>query len=571
MAINQALFQEIAAYAQAQGRRMTVAEAAQAGVPEEEYYKVYGAPDTNKFAQASAYYGAKGLRIPVKDLIEMGYNPVEIPKIYGDPPVQTLADLYGQEQQRVRQANDVAVAGTRGNGPDFGLAQQIKATVLAEAPEMQAANIAPVATVNDLRLGPTERANAATIDPTTQVSLENAFRAKQQALADELQATANGERPSLAALQIKEATDRNNAQAMGLIASQRGVNAGLATRLAMNQVGDANQEAVMKGSQARLAEAIAARQELAALSNEARGQDAAIQTNNAQAVNARAATQAQLAQQTSQYNAEQANARAVAQGDLSARLALANQLAINNQNATQAQLVQQANANNQQSKLNTNIQQGTLTQAGNIANQNAVNTMEATRGQTAAGIKQSQISGAAQTAAASAAAAGQVAAANVNANASVLNNTVDNATNLAIAGGSLGGQYGGNVNSANQNQASNNAQVASSGAAAASSGLGMLVLSDERKKEAIANADSEIERFLSALEAKKYNYKDEGSEGKGKKVGVMAQDLEDTEIGNSFVKDTPDGKKVDYGQGLGAMMASLASLNKRLQSLEGRA
>ena len=570
MAINQALFQEIADFAKAQGRRMTVAEAAQAGVPEEDYYKVYGAPDLDKFNRASAYYGSKGMRIPVKDLVEMGFNPVEIPKIYGDAPVQTLGDLYAQEQQKVRRANDIAVAGSVGSGTEFGAAREINPVVLGQAPEMQAATIAPVAVADEIRLGAIERANASTIDPTSQVSLENAFRAKQQALANELEATARGERPSLAELQLKESTDRNNAQAMGLISSQRGVNAGLATRLAMNQVGDANQEAVMKGSQLRLAEAIAARQELAALSNEARGQDAAIQTTNAQAVNARAANQAQLNQQISQYNAEQANARAVAQGDLSARLRLANQLAINNQNATQAQLVQQANANNQQAKLNTNIQQGTLTQAANLANQNAFNTMESTRAQTASGIKQTQISGAAQTAAANAAAGATVAAAGINADAAIFNNTVDNATDLTIAGGTLGGQYGNDSTNVGVQNANNNQETAAAGGSALST-VGLTVLSDERKKEAIANADSEIERFLSALEAKKYNYKDGDKEGRGKKVGVMAQDLEGTEVGNSFVKETPEGKKVDYGAGLGAMMASLASLNKRLQSLEGRA
>ena len=571
MAIDPNAFNALNAKATAENRRITFDEFTSIlGGDPNEYHKVYGAPDNDAFARASQYYGSIGQRIPVKELVAMGIAPVAIPTVYGDPPARNVQDLFAQEEQRIKSRGDVSSQGTIGSGDQFGRAQQINATVLADAPTMEAAQIAPVATVNDLQLGAAERAQAGLIDPTTQISLENAFRAKQEALASELQATANGERPSLAEAQLKEATDRNNAQAMGLISAQRGVNAGLATRLAMNQVGDANQEAVMKGTQARLAEAIAARQELANLTGQARGQDLSVQTTNAQSVNARAATQAQLQQQANQYNAEAGNNRAVAQGDLSARLQLANQLAINNQNSAQAQLIQGANQSNQQSALNTNVQQGTLTQGANIANQNAVNTMESTRAQTAAGVKQSGISAGAQVGAAKASAAGTVAAANIGANASILNNTVDNATNLTIGGAQINSGYGG----AQQNQNASNTQIVGSligaGGSVGAAAAGAPTKSDERSKTNIKDADSEIERFLSALEAKKYNYKDGDQEGRGQKVGVMAQDLEDTEMGNSFVKDTPDGKTVDYGQGLGAMMASLASLNKRLQSLEGR-
>ena len=570
MAIDPNVFSALQAQAVAEKRRITIDEWSLNGGDPEEYHKVYGAPDNAAFAQASQYYGSMGQRIPIKEMLAMGIAPTAIPKVYGDPPVSNIQDLFDQEQQRVRQANDVAVKGTVGSGTNFGTAQQIKTTILPDAPTMEAARIAPVSTVNDMRLGNASQAQTAVVDPTSQISLENAFRAKQEALATNLEGVANGTAPSLAEAQIKSATDRNNAQAMGLIASQRGVNAGLATRLAMNQVGDANQTAVMNGSQARLAEAIAARQQLADVTGQGRTQDTAVQGANAQAINARAATQAQLAQQANQYNATSTDTRTVAQGDLSARLALANQLAVNNQNSTQAQLQQQANANNQQAALTTNANQGTINQATNVANQNAVNQMEINRAQAASGIKQTSISGAAQVGAAGASAAGQVAAANINANASVLNNTVDNATNLTIAGGSLGGQYGNNVTNTNNANAANNQQTAAAGASALAT-VGSVIVSDERKKEAISNANSEIERFLSALEAKKYHYKEPQEDGKGERVGVMAQDLEGTKIGKSFVIDTPDGKKVDYGQGLGAMMASLASLNKRLQSLEGRA
>ena len=51
-------------------------------------------------------------------------------------------------------------------------------------------------------------------------------------------------------------------------------------------------------------------------------------------------------------------------------------------------------------------------------------------------------------------------------------------------------------------------------------------------------------------------------------VGVMAQDLEKSPMGASFVKDTPKGKMVDYGHGLAAILASQANIHDRLRNLE---
>jgi hypothetical protein len=49
----------------------------------------------------------------------------------------------------------------------------------------------------------------------------------------------------------------------------------------------------------------------------------------------------------------------------------------------------------------------------------------------------------------------------------------------------------------------------------------------------------------------------------------MAQDLEESPMGASFVKDTPDGKQVDYGHGLAAILAAQANIHSRLKELEG--
>ena len=76
----------------------------------------------------------------------------------------------------------------------------------------------------------------------------------------------------------------------------------------------------------------------------------------------------------------------------------------------------------------------------------------------------------------------------------------------------------------------------------------------------------EIDGFLDSLYGFQYNYKD-GKHGKGKQVGVMAQDLEKTQLGRQMVEDTPKGKQVNFGKGLGLVVASQARLNERLNTI----
>jgi hypothetical protein len=76
--------------------------------------------------------------------------------------------------------------------------------------------------------------------------------------------------------------------------------------------------------------------------------------------------------------------------------------------------------------------------------------------------------------------------------------------------------------------------------------------------------------LLDALAASKYKYKDPERFGEGQQYGVMAQDLEKTPVGRSFVETAPDGSKmVDYGKGFGAVLAAQQMLHERIKSLEG--
>jgi Chaperone of endosialidase len=94
--------------------------------------------------------------------------------------------------------------------------------------------------------------------------------------------------------------------------------------------------------------------------------------------------------------------------------------------------------------------------------------------------------------------------------------------------------------------------------------------SDERLKEEITDAGSEVDAMLDALHAKAYKYKDE-KWGKGRRAGIMAQDLERSEAGKRIVMDTPEGKLLDVNKAVSAALASSARLNERIRKLERKA
>jgi hypothetical protein len=102
------------------------------------------------------------------------------------------------------------------------------------------------------------------------------------------------------------------------------------------------------------------------------------------------------------------------------------------------------------------------------------------------------------------------------------------------------------------------------------SGAGGIV-SDKNQKKDIKPADDKIKDFLDKAGAHEYSYKDTSVPGTapGKHVSPMAQELEKSELGKQMVMDTPNGKAVDYQRSMGTLVSALASLNKRLDSMEG--
>lgn len=109
------------------------------------------------------------------------------------------------------------------------------------------------------------------------------------------------------------------------------------------------------------------------------------------------------------------------------------------------------------------------------------------------------------------------------------------------------------------------------GGSSASSGagsMGMLaMMSDERAKKNIKPGDTDAKAFMDKLQPKGYDYKDPAN-GQGHQLGVMAQDME--KAAPNLVKETPEGKMIDYSQAGGHLMASIGDLNARLKALEGK-
>ena len=120
-----------------------------------------------------------------------------------------------------------------------------------------------------------------------------------------------------------------------------------------------------------------------------------------------------------------------------------------------------------------------------------------------------------------------------------------------------------------QAAAAQQAQQAQTGAILGAAGTigAAALMSDINAKTNIESFSSD--EFLSKLKPYKYDYKSQ-EDGKGKQAGVMAQDLENTEVGKQAVINTSKGKMVDYNKLGPTMLSSLVELNERLKKIEGK-
>jgi hypothetical protein len=135
-------------------------------------------------------------------------------------------------------------------------------------------------------------------------------------------------------------------------------------------------------------------------------------------------------------------------------------------------------------------------------------------------------------------------------------------------------QRGVALNSAMANQqvdqSKANTQMSALAGAAAAGGQ-MAMASDKNMKENIKPASgsaNEIETFMNAIKEYNYNYKNKAN-GTGEKTGVMAQDIEKTAVGKTMVDENGKGQKVvDTNKAIGAILAGMADLNKKIKKME---
>ena len=99
------------------------------------------------------------------------------------------------------------------------------------------------------------------------------------------------------------------------------------------------------------------------------------------------------------------------------------------------------------------------------------------------------------------------------------------------------------------------------------------MMSDKRVKEDLKDGSQKLDDMYGKLSASDYKYKEKMQNnilgGPDRYVSVMAQDLEKTELGKSFVSVAEDGTKVvNYGKGLGVMLAGQAMMHGRMKKIE---
>jgi hypothetical protein len=136
---------------------------------------------------------------------------------------------------------------------------------------------------------------------------------------------------------------------------------------------------------------------------------------------------------------------------------------------------------------------------------------------------------------------------------------------LALASGKSGAQ--GNLSQFYNQQA----QTGMGGLSGlASAGALMYMASDKNVKQDVQQAPDEVDSFLNDLTGYKYSYKDPEKYGQGERLGVMAQDMEKSNLGSQSVEEGQDGvKMINEEKTFPAILASIARLNDRLNKMEG--
>jgi hypothetical protein len=388
----------------------------------------------------------------------------------------------------------------------------------------------------------------ATQAPTAQVSTtaapdftqSNGSRGYQDFLSHQLQNQVLGQGPSLAQGQFQQGLDQSIAAQQAMAASQRGGNIAAAQRGAAINTGNINLQGANQAAQLRMQEQLGAEGLLGTTSNQMRSGDLSA-TGIAQDTGKFNASQTQ---QGSQFNAAQEQAF----NDL--RLKYAG-LGLSAEQANQAAMGEF----NRSRLTQAGIYSGIAT--GNATNDNAyTGRIYDTVGKLGAAGVAAYTGGASAALTPEAAAAAPAApSAASQASSGLLPANPDIGYAQPTPGQAANSGFSGAINPTGQPAYSYNQPT-------------MVQTSDRNAKKDIKSGDASTKAFLDALTASSYEYKDR-ADGAGKQTSVMAQDLGKTDMGKQMVQNDNGVLKVDYGKGQAAMLAAMASLNARLNEIEG--
>lgn len=374
------------------------------------------------------------------------------------------------------------------------------------------------------------------------------FRQKQINLANSLESSASGQGPSVAQMQLDRANEQAIKNQMAMVASARGGNPVLAQRQAAMNVANLQQENAAKSAEMRLAEAIQARGQLGSVLDSARGQDIGVSSSqaglqqeaarvNKQAEDSRALTQAGLAQEASKINTTTgADLSKFNEGQI-----LTRDMFNSEQDFKAAQLDQASKLDAQKATALNNI---------NTDQFNAKAKDEMERFKTDASLK--------------ADVANQAAA--LQAQGLTLDAI---AKSMGLEAQSLNAV----LESEGKKFAANQAAISET-----KKGLGGLVqgaasaiasMSDKRSKKDIKPSGKSMDDFLDKISSYTYEYKNTKLPGtaEGKRFGIIAQDLEKSDVGKSIVRtDKESGMKmIDNQQAIGVLLSAVAELNKKMK------
>lgn len=419
-----------------------------------------------------------------------------------------------------------------------------------------------------VQLDPFVQAQQATINQGPQ----DQFRGRQMSLADALQAQSMGQGPSLAQLQLRQGTDRNIAQAMALGASQRGGSPGLAQRQIAQQTAAANQQAAMQAAQTRMAEQLAAREQLGGVLQGGRGQDIGLATSQAQLDQERNLANAQA---QNAYNMNKASVAAANQKNLMDYQKL---MADQYSSANAANQAAYADASKRRGEMVSNVGTAIASMASDRKLKKNISSYSMSDEDQKKDVKSYHPDSAGTESLKS---AFKTPPPKEKKKKEAEEKYPGLAPSISDALGKFASAYSDEEGKDHVKQVAPPAPAEDSdsknplksimsmvkGSGASSSGLSGLMSSDEEAKDHL-KSPGKLQSFLDALKAYEYEYKEPEKFGYGKHISPMAQDIEKSELGKPGVVETSEGKMVDYGKLGGVMLASQALMNDRLNDLE---